>query len=89
MAASRQESVGSTNDDFTGLDGPFIDPTQFSEQLEDDLFNGAHEAIDFRDKWSGLPKMPSCIEPQLAGKTQNVKHLKNKWWPNLPFFVGI
>lgn len=75
MAASRQESVGSSNDDFMGLDGhPFIDPTQFSEQLEDDLFNGADETIDLRDKWSGLPKMPSCIEPQLAGKTQNVNN---------------
>ena len=73
MASSRQEeSVAADNSDyFTGLDdeSPFIDPTQFSGQLEQELLGGEGQGSstsDLRDEWSGLPKMPSCLDHDLT-----------------------
>ena len=62
----------------SGGDESLIDPTNFSEEIQDvleGLPNGPnsqnyHPADEVANKMFALPKMPSCIGPQseLAGK---------------------
>ena len=74
-----QYPVESTSTSVSGGgDESLIDPTNFSEEIEDvlgGLPNGPnsqnyHPADEVANKMLALPKMPSCIGPQseLAGK---------------------
>ena len=70
-----QNQVESTSTSVSGGgDESLIDPTNFSEEIEDvleGLPNGPnsqkyHPADEVANKMLNLPKMPSCIGPQSA-----------------------